>query len=91
MPRYSEFDRETALCEFSRKCLNPAEKSSGGPCAEHAEAFAARKAVRNAKARDRAKTVTVDGYRIAKSELADMADMLGLNIVKSASGKIYLE
>lgn len=80
MPRYSIFDPETALCEYSRKCDSPAIKSSGGPCAACEPAFKAKKAAKAAKA------------KLTRAEMKDLADGLGLTMVRGAvSGKIYFE
>lgn len=82
MSRHSEWDRETCLCEFSRKCFNPSILqgfNGGGPCQEHETAYNEKKAAANKRKRENAK------------DRDDAMRSLGLTKVRSVSGKVYWE
>ena len=79
MPRYTEWDRETAICEHTAKCYMPAvNQFKGGPCISHEEAYEAKRKAKNAKA------------KVARQDKDYLMSSLGLNKVK-VNGKVFYE
>lgn len=80
MPRYNEWDRETAICEHTRKCDAPAlDQFRGGPCEAHKEEWDIKKAAKAKRAK---------AARVERSSL--MADM-GLVRGKDSRGRTIWE